>query len=524
MPDFLLKTILALVILIPLLAALWITITFVFFNNRLEAGERLTTNITLSALSLSLLLLLILDVFALFGLFASSHIKIGEWFSSDQYRIGISFILDYKSLVMATLIALIALIVTKFSVNYLHREAGFQRFFLMLCIFNTAMLLITLSGNAMLTFVGWELAGVSSYLLIAYSWHRPVATANATRAFITNRIGDVGFIFAIIFSFIWLRTLDWQDMPLMATSKLHIGIILMGFMTAAFAKSAQFPFSGWISRALEGPTPSSAVFYGAIMVHAGVYLLIRLEPLLLQVPALMTVIMLVGVITAIYAYLIGLVQTDVKSALLFSTLAQVGIMMIWIGLGWFDLALGHIVVHAIWRTYQFLHAPSYMQHVQQAAKPVPNWLRKQRWLYTAALQRFWLDGMADWLVTNPTRLLAKEIIVFDEQVVDHLVGKSSDANKITSLSQWEDQKQGKFGVKDNVGTGTGILGRVMELLASALQFFEERLILKGSGDGLLKAVNYLGKHLEIVDRLFTQPRYVIILIMATFVVVLKGGS
>jgi len=283
-------------------------------------------------------------------------------------------------------------------------------------------------------------------------------------------------------------------------------------------------FSISLTFTLEGPTPSSAVFYGAIMIHAGVFLLIRLEPLLILVPSLMVVIMLVGGITVVYAYLIGLVQTDVKSAFLFSTLAQVGLMMVWIGLGWFDLALGHIVVHAIWRTYQFLHAPSYMQHVQQSAKPVPNWLRRQTWLYTAALQRFWLDGVTDWLLTKPTRLMAKEIIVFDEQVVDRIIGTSSDENKVTSLARWEAQQQGKFNVKDGIGTASGMLGRTMELLASALHFFEERLILKGSGDGLLKAVNYLGKHLEVIDRLFTQPRYVIVLIMATFVVVLKGAS
>ena len=524
MSDLFLKVILVLIPFVPLFAALWIAITFVFFNNRFEAGESLTTKVSLSALGLSLALLLILDVYALFSLSGSTSINLGDWLSSDKYKIGINFIVDYKSLIMATLIALITLLVAKFSVNYLHREAGYQRFFLMLCVFSTAMLLISLSGNAVLTFIGWELAGVSSYLLIAYSWHRPVATKNATRAFVSNRIGDTGFIFAIVFSFIWLGTVNWLDMPLMGASKLHIGIIVLGLMTAAFAKSAQFPFSGWISRALEGPTPSSAVFYGAIMIHAGVFLLIRLEPLLILVPSLMVVIMLVGGITVVYAYLIGLVQTDVKSAFLFSTLAQVGLMMVWIGLGWFDLALGHIVVHAIWRTYQFLHAPSYMQHVQQSAKPVPNWLRRQTWLYTAALQRFWLDGVTDWLLTKPTRLMAKEIIVFDEQVVDRIIGTSSDENKVTSLARWEAQQQGKFNVKDGIGTASGMLGRTMELLASALHFFEERLILKGSGDGLLKAVNYLGKHLEVIDRLFTQPRYVIVLIMATFVVVLKGAS
>lgn len=524
MPDLFLKIILVLIPLIPLLLALWIAITFVFFKNRLEAGEKLTAKVCLFGFGISFCLLLILDVYALFGLPGLTIVNIGNWLSSGHYNIGISFIVDYKSLTMATLVSFITLNVAKFSVNYLHREAGFQRFFLMLCIFNTAMLLISLSANAVFAFIGWELAGVSSYLLIAYSWHRPIATRNATHAFVTNRIGDAGFIFAIVFSLLWLETLNWQDMSSVVTSKLHIGIILLGFMTAAFAKSAQFPFSGWISRALEGPTPSSAIFYGAIMVHAGVFLLIRLEPLFLQVQTLMNMVILIGGITVIYAYIIGLVQTDVKSAFLFSTLAQVGLMMVWVGLGWFDLALAHIVVHAIWRTYQFLNAPSYMQLVQRTAKPVPKWLRKQTWLHTAALQRFWLDGINDWLLTKPTKSLAKDVVVFENQVVDCLIGTPSETNSLSSISCREAQQKNHFGIKDEIGTGSGMFGRTMEIIASALHSFEENFILKGSGEGLLKGLNYLGKHLESVDRLLTQPRYMIVLIMATFVVVLKSSS
>lgn len=526
MLDTLLKIILVLIPLAPFLATLFIIISFIFFKNRQEAGENTTTKISLFAIGLSLACILILDIVSLLGLFSEKghSVNLGNWLVSDQYDVRISFLLDYKSLIMTTLVAFISFIIAKFSVNYLHRELGFQRFFLLLCLFTSAMFLISLSGNAMITFIGWEMAGVSSYLLIAYSWHREVATENASRAFITNRIGDIGFIFAIVLSLLWLETIQWVDMPQKDISKLNVGIILLGFLVAAFAKSAQFPFSGWISRALEGPTPSSAVFYGAIMIHAGVFLLIRLEPLLTILPALMMLIVLVGGVTVTYAYIIGLVQADVKSALLFSTLAQVGLMMIWIGLGWFDLALGHLVVHAIWRTYQFLHAPSYLQQVQSTAKPVPNWLIKQRWLYTAALQRFWLDGMTDWLLCKPTHALSKEIMVFDEDVVARITGKFSDTNKVSSLSRWEEQQQGKFTVRDEVESVNGILGRLMHFTASILSSFEERWILRAGDDGLLKGINELGKQFEIIDRLLTKPRYIIVLIMITFVVVLKGSA
>ena len=516
----LLKILLAIIPLLPLLAALWIAISFIFSFNRGESGEKQTALVAVGASTLSLLFIIALDIYALTKGLSSETVVLGQWLSSGKYHISINFLLDYRSLIMATLIGFITLIVTKFSVNYLHREAGFQRFFMMMSVFNAAMFLIALSGNAVLTFIGWEMAGVSSYLLIAYSWHREVATTNANRAFVTNRIGDAGFILGIAFCFFWLGTVDWAAMAFIVTSKLHIGIILFGFMMAAFAKSAQFPFSSWITRALEGPTPSSAVFYGSIMVHAGVYLLLRAEPLLVQVPALMILIIIIGTITVVYSYVVGLVQTDVKSSFMFSTLGQVGLMMVWIGLGWFELALGHIVVHAIWRAYQFLHAPSFMQQVQTPAPPVPSWLNQKTWLYTAALQRFWLDGIADWLLTKPTKALANEIQIFDEQVVDRITGIPSHSNMLSTLSHWEAQQQGKFTIRNEIGTGRGMFGKTLEIFASSLQFLEERLILKSSGEGLMKGMDFVGKYLEVIDRLLTQPRYVLVLIMATFVVVL----
>jgi len=521
MPDALIKTCLALIPLLPLLAALWIAVGFIFGWNRGEAGEKQTRISVIGSLSISLILILVLDIYYVFqDSFPTETVKLGRWLSSGNIHLDISFLLDYKSLIMATLVAFINFLVARFSVNYLHREVGFQRFFMMLSVFSTSMMLIALSGNAVLTFIAWELAGVSSYLLIAYSWHRDVATINATRAFVSNRIGDAGFLLGIVFSLFWFTSVDWIDMSFMITSKIHIGLILFGFISAALVKSAQFPFSAWITRALEGPTPSSAVFYGSIMVHAGVYLLLRLEPLLTQVPALQLFILILGVITACYAVLVGLVQTDVKSSFMFSTLGQVALMFVWIGNGWFELALAHLVLHAIWRAYQFLHAPSFMQQVETTMKPVPHWLRKNKWLHDAALQRFWLDGISDWLLTRPTQSLAHDVQLFDEQVVDRITGIPSHSNIVRTLSHWEETQQGKTTLSNEVGKGRGFFGKSLEWLATLSEWFEERLVLKSSGDSLLKVINVLGGYLEIIDQLLMKPRYVILLIMATFVLVL----
>ena len=195
--------------------------------------------------------------------------------------------------------ALIGVVTLRFSRNYLHREIGFHRFFIFMCLFLAGMLLIVLSGNAVFTFVGWELAGVSSWLLIGYAYDRPIATGNALWAFITNRIGDAGFILGISLAAWWLGTVEWSGLAAWAQGdsfdKISARLILFGFLIAAVAKSAQLPFASWIARALEGPTPSSAIFYGAVMVHAGVYLVLRLEPVLLQVPDVMVYLAVLGI-------------------------------------------------------------------------------------------------------------------------------------------------------------------------------------------------------------------------------------
>ncbi len=513
----------SLIPILPLLAAVAISLGFIFNWNRDEAGEKETARISIATAFVSFLLTLFLVISALLH-GEQGKIELGQWLTSGAFSVKISFLLDHLSLTMATLIGFIILIINQFSINYLHREAGFQRFFILLSIFHSAMLLIVLSGNAVLTFIGWELAGVSSYLLIAYSWHRDTATRNAGRAFVTNRIGDAGFLLAIVFCFYWLGTVEWDQMLAAMEerqeSPLFIGIIMAGFISAAFAKSAQFPFSAWITRALEGPTPSSALFYGSIMVHAGVYLLLRLEPLWEKEPFLMIGIIMVGTITVIYGYLVGLVQTDVKSSFMFSTLVQVGLMMVWIGFGFSTLALLHLVLHAIWRAYQFLHAPSFMQMVNRPARPVPVWLSKNKWLYTAALQRFWLDDMADWLLTRPTQALAHEAQAFDEQVIDRMTGMPSQSNMLSTLASWEAHQQGRFQLQSEIGIGRGLFGKTMQAIASALHWLEDNLVLKGSGDGLMNSLDYIGHYIEKIDTLLSKPRYLLLLIMATFVIVL----
>lgn len=499
----------ALVVLAPFSAAAWIGLGLAFGRDRGEAAEVPTARAAIAGAGAALLALLVLDVIAL-AAGAPGQVHLGTWIESGSISVAVSFTLDPLALTLATLAAAICLATLRFSVAYMHREAGFRRFFMILSLFTGAMLVIFTAGNAVLTFVGWELAGVSSYLLIGYVWHRPQATGNAVQAFVTNRVGDAGFLLAIFSAFAWLGTTEWPALALARAAGpgkgLEASLVLLGFVVAAAAKSAQVPFSAWIGRALEGPTPSSAVFYGAVMVHAGVYLLIRLGPLFEQTPALMPMVAFLGVLTALYGWLIGLTRADVKSGLMASVTTQVGLMFLWCGLGWFELATVHLVLHALWRIWQFLHAPALMHLTHAPAAPVPTWLARRRRLYTAALQGFWLDPAADWLLMRPTRQLARDVQTFDETVIDRLAGPPS---------------QGAAPRRDDgLGGATGILGGLMERVAAPLHWFEEHLVLAGAGEGLTRAIRLVGDYVQQIESLLARPRYLLLLILATFVVIL----
>ena len=514
-----------LVPLLPLLAAALIGIGYLTGLNRGEAGERQTRRIAVGAALLSLLLILLVDACALLQ-GVPGQLLYGTWLQSGAYTVQLSFTLDALGLSMATLVALLSVLTLRFSVNYMHREAGYQRFFMMLCLFMSAMLLIVMAGNALLAFVGWELAGVSSYLLIAFAFDRTTASVNATRAFITNRIGDAGFIIAIALLLFWVHSVEWPAVLAGAATleRLKAGLIAAAFLLAACVKSAQLPFSPWITRALEGPTPSSAVFYGALMVHAGAYLVIRLEPLFAHLPVLTAALLLVGTATAVYGFLAGLVQTDIKSALIFSTLGQVGLIFLECGLGWSTFAAWHLASHAAWRAYQFLSAPALMHFMGRSSRPVPGWLARRRWLYTACLQRFWFDNLADWLLVRPTLRLARDALAFDQQVVNRLVGLPGSAGAVSSLAQWESIRHGQAGsiVGDSgdIGRGQGAAGRLLEALAALLHWFEEHLILKGGEEGITILVRRLGNVLMKIESMLGEPRYLILLIVITFIVVL----
>ena len=495
--------------LLPLLAAALIAIRIAAGRVHGDDAERPTRFLSLAATSGSLLLLLALDVLALRGAVAPV-VQLGSWFSSGAVNVTISFMLDTLALSMSTGVALLALLVLRFSATYLHREIGFHRFFLAMNLFTAGMLLIVLGGTAVLVFCGWELAGFSSYLLIGYAYDRQTATRNALRAFVTNRIGDAGFVLGIGLAYLLLGSAEWSALPAASThGTLAAGVLALGFVLAAAIKSAQVPFSPWIAGALEGPTPSSAVFYGSLLVHAGVYLLLRLEPLLVQAPALMVLLAVMGLLTAVYGFLVGLVQTDVKSSLVHSTIAQVGLMFLACGLGWFSIAAWHLALHAVWRLYQFLSAPSYLQLTPRPAPAAPAWLDSRLRLYTMALQRFWLEPSADWLIVRPAQSFARDVRDLDERVISRLVGLPEEARAAVP----------RHARGDDILLARGAAGGLLGWIAEHLFRFEQRLVLQQSG-ALKHRLREVARLLLAVETLLEQPRYLLVMMFITLAAIL----
>lgn len=492
-----------LVPLLPLLAALGIAVRLGLAVSG-DAAEPVTAGLARGA-ALGVLLLLATIVLGTWVAEVPGRIVRGDWMDVPGVNVPISFVLDGLSLSLACVVAFIGWATLHFAVAYLHREPGFHRFFLALCLLLGGMLLLVLAGNAVMAFVGWELCGISSWMLIGFADERPTATGNALFGFITNRIGDAGFLLGIGLSFWWLGSVEWSAVASGAIPEaVKARLLVLGFVTAALAKSAQLPFTPWIARALEGPTPSSAVYYGAVMVHAGVYLLLRCEPLLLQVPDMMAALAMAGAATAIYAWLCGRVQTDVKTALLYATVSHVGLMVLACGLGWFALAHGYLLLHALWRGYQFLMAPSYLLLAPSQPAPLPRWLSGNVFLYTAALQRFWIDRVAHGLLTRPTLSLGRDVRAFDDQVLDRLIGAP------------RENTQGAGAPVQ----GHGLAGRTLLRISDLLQEFETRLVLEGEGGAMARALQRVGAALKAIEALLEQPRYLMLMVMATFVVIL----
>lgn len=283
------------------------------------------------------------------------------WLADGALQIRVGLLLDPLAMVMVLVVLGIGFLIHIYSTSYMKGDDGYRRFFVYLNLFIFFMLLLVLADNLILTFVGWEGVGLCSYLLIGF-WHQKKSACDAGRkAFIVNRIGDFGFILGILLIIVVFQTVDYRELATIiggshGVSPGIIAVMSLLLFMGAMGKSAQFPLHVWLPDAMEGPTPVSALIHAATMVNAGVYLMCRISPLLGQSPEVLLAIAAVGLITAVYAALSALGQTDIKRVLAYSTVSQIGFMFVAVGSGTYAAGIFHLVTHGIFKGLLFLGA------------------------------------------------------------------------------------------------------------------------------------------------------------------------
>ena len=354
------------ILFLPLIAAGIITL----FTRRLPA---VSAQISIVAIGISFLLSL--AIFFRIGSEAALPVEPIRWLSVGNLNVEIGFLVDRLSVLMLLVVTGVGLMIHIYSYGYMHGDKGFSRFFACLSLFTFSMLGIVFATNFFQMFIFWELVGLSSYLLIGYWYEKPSAADACKKAFITNRIGDFGFLLGIIILWTILGSVQFSQLQAaLAQNPAALGAIasLAGFLVfmGAMGKSAQFPLHVWLPDAMEGPTPVSALIHAATMVAAGVYMLCRVFFLYTATPAwpewlsfldgitALQIIAWIGGLTALLAALIAVQQNDIKRILAYSTLSQLGYMIMAVGLSGTTSAMYHLTTHAFFKALLFLGAGS----------------------------------------------------------------------------------------------------------------------------------------------------------------------
>ncbi len=287
-----------------------------------------------------------------------------RWIESGDFAASFGFLLDPLSMVMTLVVTGVGFLIHVYSIGYMWAEAGYYRFFAYMNLFMFAMLMLVLADNYLLLFLGWEGVGLCSYLLIGFYFHKPNAAAAGKKAFIVNRIGDFGFVVGLVLLFVTFRTLDFRTLFAQVAAlpvEAHYGVltaITLLFFVGATGKSAQIPLYVWLPDAMEGPTPVSALIHAATMVTAGVYMVVRSNPLYGRAPETLFWVGLIGALTAVFAATIGLFQRDIKRVLAYSTVSQLGYMFVALGVGAYATGIFHLMTHAFFKALLFLGSGS----------------------------------------------------------------------------------------------------------------------------------------------------------------------
>jgi len=314
---------------------------------------------------------LVLSVAARFSTLSTPHLEfLATWIRAGSFQADFAFYLDQLSLIMLLVVTGVGFLIHIYSVGYMWEEAGFYRFFAYLNLFMFFMLTLVLSSNYLLMFVGWEGVGLASYLLIGFWFTKDSAASAGKKAFIVNRVGDFGFLIALFLLIKHFGSLNFETVfqgvsPMSpetggAGLLTAIGLLLM---VGAAGKSAQIPLYVWLPDAMEGPTPVSALIHAATMVTAGVYMVARSHVIFDRAPSALTVVAIIGTLTALFAATIGIAQTDIKKVLAYSTISQLGYMFMACGVAAYSAGVFHLMTHAFFKGLLFLAAGSVIHAV-----------------------------------------------------------------------------------------------------------------------------------------------------------------
>ena len=293
-------------------------------------------------------------------------VNLFTWLNVGNLHVGFAYQVDQLSLIMALVVTGVGFIIHVYSIGYMHGDKGFWRFFSYMNLFIFAMMNLILADNFVLLFLGWEGVGLCSYLLIGFWYDKKFEKGTtgdaAKKAFIVNRIGDFGFLLGMFLIYLTFGSLNFNEVFSKANVlNLNQGIfnlIALFLFIGATGKSAQIPLYVWLPDAMAGPTPVSALIHAATMVTAGVYMVARCSILFASAPAILTVVAVIGVFTALFAATIGLVQNDIKKVLAYSTISQLGYMFLALGVGAFTAGIFHVMTHAFFKALLFLGAGS----------------------------------------------------------------------------------------------------------------------------------------------------------------------
>ncbi|MDC0707839.1 proton-conducting transporter membrane subunit [Stigmatella sp. ncwal1] len=348
---------------------------------------------------------------------------------TNGYEWRVVLLIDRLSVTYLALVALIYPVIVRFSQPSFHREPGSQRYWFLVTLLAFALTAVTLAGNIDVLYLGWELVGVSSVMLIAFFRRNPRSYQNSLRALIYYRVCDLGLLGAAMWIHHALPTPEFSHFAENAAVPTAAGVALV-LLFATLAKSAQLPMSPWLHRAMEGPASSSAIFYGALSVHLGPLLLLRTSALWMAHPGVRVAMAGVGLLTALFATLVGHTRPDAKTSLAYATMAQLGLLYVEISLGWHTLALVHLCAHAGLRTWQFLRSSSLIQDFQDnplvgtdvRLRRRSNWERLlpvgvRQSLYLAASRLFWLDSFQWSFIARPVLGFFSRIATLEDRLL-----------------------------------------------------------------------------------------------------------